>query len=432
MVPVTWRDLARQIAELDSAAIAPETVIAAKYVFLDWLGCAIAGAQDEVNPRRDLDLAELAGDRPEATLIGSNRRTALCYAALANGIVGRTLCLFDTIGTAGMVVSAAVVPASLSLSEKHGRSGLHFLTAIVAGYEVATYLERNRSKPTCATCSNGQIESCAAAAASARILELNADATANALAMAWSQPVAPPALNGVLSACAAVGKAADHWAVPYGADATCNNVVEVPANACLAWSALRSRNVRLHAADIDTHAAIDAALELKVAYRLHPEDIEAIEVYVSSQAIADTASGDPGTVQSLRQNIPYCLALVFLRGRLGPGELSLQNLLKAPVGWLMSNTTVHSDKRFSDGLSGPRGARVVVRTRYGSTCERTVLNPRGSFGNPVSPREIEAKFECLTTPVLSAEISSMLSRRVLALDDLTNINGLFVGVPEST
>lgn len=418
------QELARQIAELKSTEIAPEIIEAARYVFLDWLGCSLAGARDMVDLRRAENVAQVAAGRPEATLIGPNRRTDMRHAVLANGIVGRTLSLFDTIGPTGMAAGVAVIPAALSLTEKHGRSGLDFLAAVVAGYEAAAYLGRIRSKPTCVTCSNGQIESCAAAAASARLLGLKADATASAMAMSWSPRVAPPALNGVLSACAAAGEAIQPWAAAYGGDVPCEHVVEVRTSACLSWRALRTRNVRLHTSDINTHAAVDAALELKAAYRLHPEDIQTIEVYVSLQAIQDTG-GDLDTVESLRRSIPYCLALVFLRGRLGPGEVSRQYLLKAPVGWLMSNTTVQPDRKFSDGS---RGARVVVRTRYGSTCERTVLNPRGSVENPASPSDIEAKFKCLTAPVLSAEMASTLSGRVLALDRLPNTDGLFVGL----
>lgn len=420
-----WRELAKEVVGLDSAMITKEAVNEAKYVFLDWLGCAIAGTQDTVSLRRALNRVEWAGGRPEATLIGFDRRTSLYSAVLANGIVGRTLGLFEAIGPSGLLVCSSVVPASLSLTEKHGRAGHDFLAAIVVGYEVAAYLGRIQSSLARAIGSNGQIESCAAAAAAAWILGLNIDAAASALAMAWSQPVAPPALNGVLAACAAEERAIYPPAAWFGSDAACESISEAPAGGSLHWDALRYRHVRLHAVDRNVHAAVDAALELKMAYRLHPEDIEAIEVHLSSQSIAGNPSGDPDTVQGLQRSIPYCLALAFLRGRVGPGEFSLQNLLKAPVGWLMANTAVQEDKIFSEDPACAHGARVIVRTRYKTAHENIVLNPRGSVENPVSQAEMEDKFRYLITTSFSAEMASLLISRVLALDNLQDINGLF-------
>lgn len=430
MSAVRWQELAGQLVDLKPAGLPGATVEEAGYLFLDWLGCSIAGTceWDSFTPSGLLNLEQVGGTGPEATLIGVNRRTSVCHAALVNGIVGHALGLVDTVGPAAMPVSAGVIPASLSLAEKYGRSGPDFLTAVVAGYEVAEYLDRHRSESACTDCSNRQIESCAAAAAAARVLGLEASATASALAMAWTQSVAPPALNGVLSACAAAHLPTRSPTAQHDTDARHGKPLQPSAGPSLSWGAPGRRYVRLHAADVNTHAAIDAALELKRTYRLHPEDIEAIEVHVSPQAIRDASRDRVDTLQELRRSIPYCIALTFLRGRVGLGELSMRNLLKAPVGWLMSNTTVQSDERPIEGLSSRSAARVVVRTRYGTSCEHTVTHPRGSPGNPARPEDIEAKFRHLTASCLSDESASTLTRRVLGLEALSDLGELFSGI----
>lgn len=424
-----WLRLAKEADELRSFPLDEKTIQSAKIAFLDWLGCVIAGSRHLTPLAYALHGTAAAGDPAEATLIGSGRKTLASHAVIANGTGGRLLDVCDTIGPCGILASPAIMPAALSLSEKHSKSGRQLFEAIIVGYEVAANMDRLRPDGADMTCVNRRIEAVAAAAASARILGLDTHAMAGAMQTAWLQGLSPPALSGMLSAYAAQAGVESSATERSDAGVMPRSEAAVLSGISFAGDSLAHRHVRLHAGAHGFQAAVDAIIELRSEYRLHPEDVAGIEAYVPAKALAEDAGMNPGSMQALQKSIPYCLALAVIKGHLGPDEFFLQNLLKAPVGWLMSNTETRVNEVRSDGSSSrSEGARVVVQTRYEAAYEKTVTHPRGTFENPASLAEIENKFRILTAPAISEEAASSLLERIRLFGDETCVKGLFAGL----
>jgi 2-methylcitrate dehydratase PrpD len=182
--PTVGERLGRFAAELTFDQLPDDVVEKQRCNVLHNLACAIGAhsAGEEVwRTARDRRPAE-------ATMLCDGGRVATEHAAFANGALMHTRAQDDTHFPAKTHVGSAIMPAALALAERDGRTGADFITAVVAGCEVAAAVgERLAPAVTArgfrATPVFGTL---GAAAAAASILKLDADATSNAIAIAAS------------------------------------------------------------------------------------------------------------------------------------------------------------------------------------------------------------------------------------------------------
>jgi len=165
----------------------PADVIAkAKACLLYGLGIAMA-AHDS----RQAQIAEAAMIESEtlpqggSTTILNGKRTTPGAAAFANGVLFQSRGQSDAYGTMAHF-GPAVIPAVLALAEENDLSGMAILPALVAGYEVAGALAKDHIKLTVERGWRGSptYDVMGAAAASAKLMELDAEQTANAIGFA--------------------------------------------------------------------------------------------------------------------------------------------------------------------------------------------------------------------------------------------------------
>ncbi len=145
------------------------TVDRARLHLTDWIGCAVAGAK------------EVPGEVLRRTK-GQGRSGDAFYW----GGLGNILEMDDVDKRAILHPGPAIIPAVLALAEGHNGNAL--LTAIVRGYEATIRLGRAVGLSHYAFWhSTGTCGSIGAAAASASLLELDEEQTAQAMALALSQ-----------------------------------------------------------------------------------------------------------------------------------------------------------------------------------------------------------------------------------------------------
>lgn len=178
------RDLASFTASIESETLPATVVDKAKACLVHGLVVGAAGASTGFGGMAE----EAAGgvDEGPATYFGSGRRTTAPAAAFANAALLHARVQEDTHGTAHF--GTVVIPAALAVAQESGAGGATLLAGLVAGYEAGGALSREftvRSTPRGfrASAVYGPI---AAAAAAARVLELDAGRTASALSLASS------------------------------------------------------------------------------------------------------------------------------------------------------------------------------------------------------------------------------------------------------
>src|SRR5512136_308627 len=148
------------------------------------LGTTIAGATADGCEAAVQLYKELAG-KEEATILVYGGRLPAHDAAFVNGVMARALDFCDSMAP-GPPPGSAVIPAALAASERAGGcSGQGFISAVAVGTEVSARLNLSEAAydgfdPT------GICVPFGAAAAVARLLNLNRKETWNALAMAFN------------------------------------------------------------------------------------------------------------------------------------------------------------------------------------------------------------------------------------------------------
>jgi 2-methylcitrate dehydratase PrpD len=117
-----------------------EVVERTKYLLLDYLGVAIAGSLTESSQPIYQMLARTASPGP-CTVIGTASQTSPECAALANGTAAHSVELDDTHQAGSIHPGAVMFSTAIALSEiQPDKESAQFVTAVVAGYEVATRL----------------------------------------------------------------------------------------------------------------------------------------------------------------------------------------------------------------------------------------------------------------------------------------------------
>src|SRR5262249_14237201 len=179
-------ELTRFLAERASAAAydaLPEAVRElARQCVLDYYGVALAGADD---PLVHILLDEMTeeGGAGQAGVIGYGVRLPVLSAALVNGAAGHALDYDDVNLAMPGHPSVAILPALLALAEQRHSNGREVVAAFVAGYATACRvgMALRPGHYNIGFHATGTVGAFGAAAACARLLGLNAEATAHAL-----------------------------------------------------------------------------------------------------------------------------------------------------------------------------------------------------------------------------------------------------------
>jgi len=136
-IPAYTRTLVDFLAALKPADLSAKVFDRARYLLLDYLGCAIRGSCVE-SSAAVYRMVERIGAPGGATVIGKDIRTLPGYAALANGAAAHAIELDDTHNAGSIHLGVVMFSTALALAETlPDLQPDHFFTAVVAGYETA-------------------------------------------------------------------------------------------------------------------------------------------------------------------------------------------------------------------------------------------------------------------------------------------------------
>jgi len=174
--------LAQYVVGLRFESLPREVVSKAQAVILHDLAVGLGGVgTDQYN--RAVDFVER---RPgPATIIGQRRKASVADAAFVNTIAVRSLRMEDNLVPSFTHPGACLVPTTLALAEQNGSSGPEMLTALVAGYDVIGKIAGSIfSLPYANRSPSHVFGAIGIAAAAAKMMRLDAEQTAGALAQA--------------------------------------------------------------------------------------------------------------------------------------------------------------------------------------------------------------------------------------------------------
>jgi 2-methylcitrate dehydratase PrpD len=340
------------------------------------------------------------------------------------------------------------VPAILAVGEIAHASARSLLDAYVVGFEIECRLgsvmnpRHYHQRGWHCTSSIGTL---GAAAAAARVLGLDADATRHALGIAASSAcglkenmgsmVKPlhagmAARNGVLAArMAQRGFTASPHAIdgPQGylvaMDSEHASLDEAVADLGARWEIEDSGiTVKLYPSCAATHPPLDALTGIVRRERVMPDQVAAIDVEVDSMTPRLLIHPNPTTGLEAKFSMPFCAAAAVVFPRIGIDTFAVDRIGDAAVQSLMPRVTLRANPEF-DAAAPLSQARVTVRLRDGREWSAGADGARGYPGR-VSEQELSTKFADCASRALTASAATSAWASLSAIEGITDVRTL--------
>src|SRR5215475_12548962 len=390
------KQIAERILEFDSKSIPDDVLQHAKFLILDSVGCALA-AREEHAFERALHTFEAIGGNADCTIIGSKRR---------------------------MPVTNAV---ALSVGEKQQSSGLDVIASVIAGYELYCRLQDiivGRGPWDHVTAS-----ALAAPAIAGRLLKLDADQLANAMALSAAHGNTLSAVrSGQLS----------------NAKAMANAFVACQGTLC---SLLASRGTTGPLAIFEGKGGLDKAFlagadlnlliePIREPFRISDVSIKAYPCIGTSQAMvagviqAQQELVDPvkevkhleirmadtpfvrGQVEDEDRRYPtsretadhsfyYLAAAALMDGEMTQAQFEDERWTQPAIKSLMERMTIRTDASLNKYTPGSFPCVLEMTTASGENRIVEVFYPKGHPKNRMSSAEVEDKFRGCARGALS-------------------------------
>lgn len=419
--------LARWSVSLSAEAL-PEAVLAkAEDCILDAVACAVVGRASPATLAVEAVASEKYRDGPAAIWF-AGRGLHPIGAAFVNANAASILDIDDGHRAALGHPGAAVVPSVLALAAARQSSGLELLAAIVVGYEAAVRIGRAERRKAYHT---GNWTSFGAAAASARLLWLDAEGHAQALAIsAYHGPrVADLTLSRDMGRSV---KESIPWSVVAGMSAAelagqgftgCRDALDLDerfepgavTDALGEEFLILGTYFKRYSACRWVHAAIELLLGLMAEHGVRADDIASVDVETFDQAAGLDNLADPPTLESAQYSVPYCLGLAATSGEAALMPLIAESLHHGPAVALAEKVRIATSPEMNAKFPGRAPAGVTIETVSGATFSAATDSPWGEGDSGVSRADLLAKFHSLADGLMAPARIDAIADAVAAL-----------------
>ena len=451
--------LTESLANYWSAAryedLPPETVRLAKRFLIDTLAAGIAGAHTEVVDAA-LAAAQVSVEATtgSATLWGRTEKLPAPMAAMVNGTAAHALEL-DDFGGCGHS-GAVVTPAICALAGRLSFGGKEAITALVAGYDLAARTLEGaggyRPVNDLGWHSTGICGSFGAAAASAKLMGLDAERFADALGVAgtFTGGIWAFLADGAMTKRFHPGKAAENglsaallaqagmtgprkvleaeWGGFYSTYAKGIATPEATLAGLGKEFRIARSGMKPYACCRGLHACQDAILELMPELGISSSQIAGMVVHGNDQYRLQFDRVEVDNLLEAQFSIQYALAVGATSGRGTLDQFTPLRTAEPEVQRLMRATKVLADRAVKPGEYPP----LELVLSDGRRIERHIRFAKGAPERPLSDDELGVKVASLLEPALGAARSRELTDCVAGLESVKDFRDLVrLLVPES-
>lgn len=187
-------------------------------------------------------------------------------------------------------------------------------------------------------------------------------------------------------------------------------------------------NLKAYACSFLMHASLHALATLMRRHGLAAAEIESIDVSLTPrpyEVVGRPASQPPATREEADHSLPWCMALLAVRGRLLPGDMQPEALADPRVHALAARVRARVDpalaRRHAFEQDWP--ARVSLRAR-GRRWQALCVRAPGDHRAPLADAQLRDKFMQLTDGVLPRAQAGRAWRTLMRLDGRTSTREL--------
>lgn len=407
----------------------------------DSVGVGLIGSRQ---PMADIILRTIptSSAASEHLLLGARSRANVLEAALYNGAIIHAIDYDDTSHPSYSHPSAHLVPVLFGLGRQFGRNGRDLLLAYALGLELVGKLGRavNMAHYLKGWHTTGTFGAVASAVAAAKLIRLDAERTAVALAIAASAASGVRANFGTMTKPLHAGYAArsgvlaallaregftaspDVMENRYGYLAVFSAGDGPNPEAFNAFNALGHPweiatpygiAIKPYPACGSTHTAIEAALAVRRALR--GEQIASVRVGTNELCSQTLVYSNPQSPLEAKFSMEFCVAAALVLGKVIMDTFTPEVLRHAGIRELMKKITVEVDERVR--YNSEHGTVVTVRTASGGEIEQLVPLARGKPEHWMTRDELWTKFwDCAGSVIPQGQARAAFDR----LQDLEN------------
>src|SRR5829696_10235079 len=451
------RYVAGFINETKAEDLPADVIALGKKSILDGLGLALSGAVAESGHLIRRHLADLGLRKGPATVIGTPLRVAPRFAAFANG-VGIHADDYDDTQLAvapdrvyGLLThpTAPALPAALALAELVGADGRATMLAYHLGVEVECKIAeaidpRHYQTGFHATATCGTF---AAAAAAAKLMGLDEEATARALSIAGSQSAGLREDFGTMtkpfhagrsseSGVAAAQFAASGWTAT-------DKILEAPRGFFRAagggfdetaiagklgapWTfAEPGVSIKPHPSGSLTHPGMTEMLRLIREHGIRAGDVKRVRVGTNQNMPNALIHHRPENELQAKFSMEFCMAILLVEGRAGLAEFTDEVVLRPDVQAMIERIDFVVDEEAERAGYHKMTTLIDIETMDGRTISGRADFGKGSPANPMSYEEVADKFrECAAFARFPREKAESVVAMVRDLETLPSIERL--------
>ncbi len=442
--------MARWAAGLEFEHLGQTAIHEAKRYLLDSLGCALGGFRQE-DARHALDvLDEIAGAGP-ATIIGSGKRVDVVSASLANALMVRVMDYNDIYWRQDPSHPSDIIPAAIAAAERQGTGGRELIVGIVLGHEFEMRLceaafpgirERGWHHAT--------LTAFASPIVAGRLLRLSADQIQHAIGISASRHATLGAVtagkltmmkntvdplatqSGVLAALLAERGYTGPEHVIDGKEGLVHVFgpewkLDVLTDGLGEGWRIERCGMKAFPTEALTHTPISAVLQIVEQHDLQPEQIAEVHIRSLARAadiLADPSKYDPRSKETADHSLPYVIAAAIVHRQVTPKQFTQDAIMNDRLRAQLPKVKVTADPEIEAMFPKLQRVAVTIATTDGRSFDARLDYPKGDPRNPLTDREVEAKFDALAEPVLDAEARQRLKDAVWGLESRGSVSEL--------
>ena len=420
----------------------------AKRFLLDSVGCALAAVNNE-DMAAMFRFVDKLGGTPEATLIGTGKKTNAANAALMNSLLVRALDYNDIYWEQDPSHPSDIIFGGISPAEAMGKGGRDALVAMLIAYEL--------EMRWCLACFPGVREvgwhhatltQFVSPFVAGRIYDLTAEQMVAAAGISGSShftlggvvaghltnmkntadPLATQA--GVLAALMAREGYGGPVHVIEGKEGFQHVIHNVDLKPDILLDRLGKKFLITDCAykafptEALTHQPISAVLNIMQDHDLVAEDLTEIHIQTTTRGadiLSDPSKYDPQTKETADHSLPYCIAAAAADGGLWPTSFEEEKLFDPRIRALLSKIEVVANAEIDALFPGVKRAIATLTTTDGRSFNETVDHAKGSPQNPMSDKEVIAKFRANTAGVVSTTQQDAIIDATWNLETITQM-----------
>ena len=439
--------VSRRLAEFSVALsyddLPREVVECAKRFLYDSIGCAFGGyGSDDVHIASAV--VEASGGNPQATLIGSGKKVSAIDASFLNSLMIRALDFNDIYWKQDPSHPSDIMPAAMACGELARRDGKDLIVGIVLGHEIEMRLcEAAFPGIREVGWHHATLTACASPFVAAKMLRLSVDETVHAAGISASHSATFGSVTaGKLTK---MKNTVDPMACRAGVEGAllALNGYEGPEpifegreglGHCIsdAWKweivtdglgdSWRILQCSMKGAPVEAliHTPLTVVLSLRAKHGLGADDVAEVRVKTIKRAaeiLSDPSKYDPQTRETADHSLPYCLAVAIADGKVTTQSFKERRILDPALRPLLAKIKVVQEPEFESLFPRLQPCEVTIVTTDGRELTDRMDYPMGDPRNPMTPKQMDDKFDALTAATLSPGANAMVKA---AIDDAEN------------